>query len=51
MHLLTQSALLQALGWTLINSLWQMGWLWLAYCLLTRVLSSRARAFSGMALL
>lgn len=31
MHLLTQSALLQALGWSLFNSLWQMGLLWLLY--------------------
>jgi beta-lactamase regulating signal transducer with metallopeptidase domain len=35
MHLLTQSALLQALGWTLVNSFWQMGLLWLSYWLLT----------------
>jgi len=34
MHLLTQSALLQALGWSLFNSLWQMGLLWLLYQLL-----------------
>ena len=31
MQLLTQSALLQALGWSLFNSLWQMGLLWLSY--------------------
>jgi beta-lactamase regulating signal transducer with metallopeptidase domain len=31
MHLLTQSALLQALGWSLLNSLWQMGLLWFFY--------------------
>jgi beta-lactamase regulating signal transducer with metallopeptidase domain len=31
MHLLTQSALLQALGWSLLNSLWQMGLLWFCY--------------------
>ena len=31
MHLLTQSALLQALGWSLLNSLWQMGLLWFLY--------------------
>ena len=37
MHLLTQSALLQALGWTLLNSLWQMALVWLAYWLLARL--------------
>ena len=31
MHLLTQSALLRALGWSLFNSLWQMAFLWLVY--------------------
>ncbi|HTI92808.1 MAG TPA: M56 family metallopeptidase [Puia sp.] len=31
MHLLTQSALLEALGWSLLNSLWQMGLLWFLY--------------------
>ncbi|HXO76013.1 MAG TPA: hypothetical protein VN824_12270, partial [Puia sp.] len=34
MHLLTQSALLQALGWSLLNSLWQMGLFWSLYKLL-----------------
>jgi len=34
MHLLTQSALLQALGWTLVNSVWQMGFAWFGYWLL-----------------
>lgn len=31
MQLLTQSALLRALGWSLLNSLWQMAFLWLVY--------------------
>lgn len=31
MHLLTQSAALRALGWSLFNSLWQMAFLWLVY--------------------
>jgi beta-lactamase regulating signal transducer with metallopeptidase domain len=31
MHLFTQSALLRALGWSLFNSIWQMGFLWLFY--------------------
>jgi beta-lactamase regulating signal transducer with metallopeptidase domain len=31
MHLLTHSAILRALGWSLFNSLWQMGLLWLFY--------------------
>ncbi len=37
MHLVTQSALLKALGWSLFNSLWQMALLWLCYMLLTAV--------------
>lgn len=37
MHILTQSALLQALGWMLFNSLWQMGLCWLLYKLITGV--------------
>src|ERR1700712_4141005 len=40
MHLLTQSSLLQALGWSLFNSLWQMGLLWLLYQLLINIFSS-----------
>ena len=51
MHLLTQSALLRALGWTLFNSLWQMGLLWLAYVLLIRVFNQApARFRHGLAL-
>jgi beta-lactamase regulating signal transducer with metallopeptidase domain len=46
MHLLTQSALLQALGWALLNSLWQMGLLWFIYkvlILLFNTISARIR--------
>ena len=46
MHLLTQSALLQALGWSLLNSLWQMGLLWFIYkvlILLFNNISARIR--------
>lgn len=51
MHLLTQSALLKALGWTLFNSLWQMGLLWLAYQLLVRMFSQApSRIRHGLAL-
>jgi beta-lactamase regulating signal transducer with metallopeptidase domain len=37
MHLLTQSALLRALGWSLLNSLWQMAFLWLVYVFFTNI--------------
>ncbi|HLZ85614.1 MAG TPA: M56 family metallopeptidase [Puia sp.] len=51
MHLLTQSALLRALGWTLLNSLWQMGLLWLTWLALTRIFSQAASRFRhGLAL-
>ncbi|GGA87219.1 M56 family metallopeptidase [Puia dinghuensis] len=51
MHLLTQSALLKALGWTLLNSLWQMGLLWLSYQLLIRIFSQAPSRFRhGLAL-
>lgn len=46
MHFLTQSTLLQALGWSLFNSLWQMGLCWLVYravILLGRNISADAR--------
>ncbi|HEV2482544.1 MAG TPA: M56 family metallopeptidase [Puia sp.] len=46
MHVLTQSALLRALGWSLFNSLWQMSLLWAFYhlfLLVFRQLSARAR--------
>ncbi|WP_207510877.1 M56 family metallopeptidase [Longitalea luteola] len=36
MNLLYQSAFLKALGWALLNSLWQMALLWLVYMALTR---------------
>lgn len=35
MNLVNQSAFLKALGWSLLDSLWQMGVLWLLYVLLT----------------
>jgi beta-lactamase regulating signal transducer with metallopeptidase domain len=35
MNLLNQSAFLKALGWSLLDSLWQMGVLWLVYVLIT----------------
>jgi beta-lactamase regulating signal transducer with metallopeptidase domain len=51
MHLLTQSALLQALGWTLVNSLWQTGLLWFCYWGLTRLFHSAPSHFRhGLAL-
>ena len=51
MHLLTQSALLQALGWTLVNSIWQMALLWLCFWGLTRLFRSSPSAFRyGLAL-
>src|SRR5690349_20680051 len=47
-----QSAFLEALGWSLLDSLWQMGSLWIVYTLLTlngKKFSSSAR--HGLALL
>jgi len=35
MNLLNQSAFLKALGWSLLDSLWQMALLWLVYIVLT----------------
>src|SRR5918998_375411 len=35
MALLGQSAFLKALGWALLNSIWQMAALWLVYLILT----------------
>ena len=35
MNVLYQSAFLKALGWSLLDSFWQMGVLWLVYILLT----------------
>lgn len=52
MHLLTQSALLKALGWSLFNSLWQMALLWLFYRILLSVLrTASAHARHGLAFL
>ena len=36
MNAILQSAFLKALGWSLVNSLWQMGIVWLLYQILTR---------------
>ena len=44
MHLLAQSAVLRALGWSLLNSLWQMAFLWLVYVAFTHIFR---RASSG----
>src|SRR5688572_17563018 len=35
MDLINQSAFLKALGWSLLDSLWQMGLMWLVYVCLT----------------
>ena len=52
MHLLTQSALLRALGWTLFNSLWQMSLLWACYHLFVLIFRrTPSRARHNMALL
>lgn len=45
MHLLTQSTLLRALGWSLLNSFWQMAFLWLTYVFFTNIFR---RASSGV---
>lgn len=52
MHLLTQSAVLKALGWSLLNSLWQMAFLWLVYVIFTHIFRrSSASARHGLAVL
>src|SRR5258708_22731073 len=52
MYLLTHSALLQALGWSLFNSLWQMGLLWLLYRVFVLIFNDiSARIRHGLALL
>jgi beta-lactamase regulating signal transducer with metallopeptidase domain len=52
MHFLTQSPLLNALGWALFNSLWQMALLWLSYSLLILIFNNiAARICHGLALL
>jgi len=43
MNVLYQSAFFEALGWTLIDSLWQMGLLWILYVLL----SANGKRFSS----
>ncbi|HWK06104.1 MAG TPA: M56 family metallopeptidase [Puia sp.] len=52
MQLLTQSALLKALGWSLFNSLWQMALLWLLYRIVLAVFpKASAHARHGLACL
>jgi len=52
MHLLAQSAVLKALGWSLLNSLWQMAFLWLVYVIFTHIFRrSSAGARHGLAIL
>jgi len=52
MHLLAQSAVLRALGWSLLNSLWQMAFLWLVYVIFTYIFRrASASARHGLAVL
>jgi beta-lactamase regulating signal transducer with metallopeptidase domain len=52
MHLLTQSALLRALGWSLLNSLWQMAFLWFVYvCFINIFRRTSAHIRHGLAIL
>jgi Zn-dependent protease with chaperone function len=52
MSLLTQSALLRALGWSLFNSLWQMSLLWASFHLFLLIFNRLpARSRHGLALL
>jgi Zn-dependent protease with chaperone function len=52
MQLLTQSALLRALGWSLLNSLWQMAFLWLVYVLFIHIFRrASAHARHGLSVL
>src|SRR3954470_23698971 len=54
MNLLYQSAFLKALGWALLNSLWQMALLWLGYAGLTmngkKLLSRQRHAIALLSL-
>jgi len=53
MHFFSQSVLLRALGWSLVNSLWQMALLWLIYLILTGMgsrFSARAKHNIGLLL-
>ncbi|THU34823.1 hypothetical protein FAM09_22780 [Niastella caeni] len=54
MNLLYQSAFLKALGWALLNSLWQMALLWLVYVALTmngkKLLSRQRHAIALLSL-
>jgi len=52
MHQLAQSAVLRALGWSLLNSLWQMAFLWLVYVVFTHIFRrASASARHGLAVL
>lgn len=52
MQLVTHSALLRALGWSLFNSLWQMALLWLLYGVFIRVFKGlSAHVRHGLAVL
>jgi hypothetical protein len=52
MHLLAQSAVLKALGWSLFHSLWQMALLWLAYVIFTQTFRrASANVRHGLAIL
>jgi len=52
MHQLAQSAVLRALGWSLLNSLWQMAFLWLVYAVFTHIFRrASASARHGLAVL
>ena len=44
MALLGQSAFLKALGWALLNSIWQMAILWLVYLVLSASLRKQLTA-------
>lgn len=44
MHTIVQSAFLQALGWAIVQSIWQLSALWLCYFVISRIfLSGNAR--------
>ncbi len=45
MHLPYPSSFLNALGWSLIDSLWQMGTLWIIYTLITRSRGKSSASF------
>src|SRR5215216_3334343 len=52
MNFINQSAFLKALGWSLLDSLWQMGLMWLVYvCLTANGKKFQARQRHAIALL